>query len=85
MSAIPTPELDATVTDSGDVVVPAEAVAKFVTVQPGDHVRVRILPLQEPRKNMYGMFADRPIGLDEAVLAETRKRMWSEFGTGHGA
>jgi hypothetical protein len=85
MSTQPVEDLDATVTDGGDVVVPAEQVSRVVDVKPGDHVRVRILGKEHSRRNMYGVFADDPIGLADGDLAEVRQEMWRDFGSGDGA
>jgi hypothetical protein len=61
---------------------PADAVARVVEVAPGDRVTIRIVaPRREP-VNLYGVFADRPIGLDLEDLDEVRREMWSSFGAG---
>lgn len=77
----PTPDLDATVTESGDLLVPAAALCEVIEASPGDHVKVHIV--QQPRKkrtNMYGVFSDRPIALDPDDLTEVRQEMWASFG-----
>lgn len=68
MAATPTPELDATVTEDGDIVIPANVVARFVSVKPGEHVQVRILSQR----------ADHGAG-SLATAAQTRERL-SEAG-----
>lgn len=76
-----TPDLDATVTDSGDLLVPAAALSEVLDASPGDHVRVHIVQQPRKRTNMYGAFSERPIVLDEDDLAQTRQEMWASFGT----
>jgi len=78
----PTPELEATVTGSGDLLVPADALSKVVDASPGDHLKVHIVDGPRKRANMYGVFSDRPISLDPDGLAEVRREMWASFGTG---
>lgn len=81
MSTQGTPDLDATVDDEGDVVIPGDRVAEVVDVRPGDRVRVRIVGKEHPRRNMYGVFADAPIGLDPDDLRQVREQMWKDLGT----
>lgn len=76
-----TPELDATVTETGDLVVPAAALREVVTASPGDHLTVHIVPQPRKRTNRYGVFSERPIGLDVDDLAAVRQEMWASFGT----
>ena len=85
MASQPAEDLDATVTDGGDVMVPADQVSRVVDVKPGDHVRVRILGKDRSRRNMYGIFSDDPIGLADGDRAEVREEMWRDFGSGNGA
>jgi hypothetical protein len=84
MSTKPVGDLDATVTDGGDVLVPADEVSRVVDVEPGDHLRVRILGRTHRRRNMYGIFADDPIGISAGDLGEVRGDMWRDFGSGNG-
>lgn len=85
MSTQPVEDLDATVTDGGDVLVPADEVSRVVDVKPGDHLRVRILGKTHSRRNMYGVFADDPIGISDDDLDEIRRDMWRDFGSVDGA
>lgn len=85
VSAQSTPDLDATVDADGDVVIPAASVSKVVDVHPGDHLRVRIVGKRHARRNMHGVFAEAPIGLDPEDLEELRSQMWRDFGVDAGA
>lgn len=81
MTMDPTPDLDATVTDSGDLLVPAAALCEVIEASPGDHVKVHIVQQARKRTNMYGVFSERPIDLDVDDLAQARQEMWASFGT----
>lgn len=80
MSREATTDLVATITDRGDLLVPAAAVGAVIDVAPGDHVKVRIVRPFKKRTNMYGALSDRPLNLDPEDLATVREEMWASFG-----
>lgn len=70
-----TPDLDAKVTESGDLLVPAAAFSEVLDASPGDHVKVHIVQQPRKRTNMYGVLSEQPINLDADDLAQARLEM----------
>ena len=73
----PYPEAEGTVAANGDLIVP-RAVLEPLTLEPGQHVRVQVIPVK-PRRNMRGVLAGQLPDLTEEDFRAVRDEMWRGF------
>jgi hypothetical protein len=73
-------EVEALVSESGDLVIPSESVRGFALV-PGQHVLVSVHVLPG-RRNMYGVLAGRLPDIAPEDIARVRQETWGDLGAG---
>lgn len=69
-------DVDAVVSPSGDVVIPAGQLSRFSLV-PGQHVTVT-LSSRPRRRNMYGVLAGRLRDIDPEDIRRVRRETWGD-------
>ena len=73
-------EVEAVVSESGDLVIPSESVRRLALV-PGQYVRVSIYA-QPVRRNMYGVLAGRLADIAPDDIARVRHEVWDDRAAG---
>jgi hypothetical protein len=69
-------DVDAVVSPSGDVVIPAGQLGRFSLV-PGQHVTVTLRSGRR-RQNMYGVLAGRLRDVDPEDIRRVRRETWGD-------
>lgn len=72
--------VDTVVTPGGGLVVPPEIVQQLSLV-PGQRVHLTISPAR-PRRNMYGLLADRLPDVSADDIADERREVWGDLADG---
>lgn len=73
-------EVEAVVSESGDLVIPSEVVRRLALV-PGQHVQVSV-HAGPPRRNMYGVLAGRLPDIAPEDIARVRHETWGDLASG---
>jgi hypothetical protein len=73
-------EVEAIVSESGDLVIPSESV-RWLALLPGQHVHVSVHARPE-RRNMYGVLAGRIPDIPPEGIARVRQESWGDLAAG---
>jgi hypothetical protein len=73
-------EVEAIVSESGDLVIPSESVRRLA-LAPGQHVQVSV-HLRPGRRNMYGVLAGRLPDIAPEDIARVRQQTWGDLAAG---
>lgn len=76
MDVVPTPDLEATVTSGGDLLVPAHAV-RALALRPGQRVHLRLAA--PPRRNLRGALRNQLPHVTAEEISQLRKEIWGEL------